>query len=533
MNKGIPGIFDRQGVACFYQDMISPNSREQKNVEPLLEAFHWNYSAEILETAAAVAEMDGVYPVFITSFKCTPDSYAVEYVKKILDAHDKPYLILQLDEHDSSVGYETRIEAGIRSFRNHYGEKREQAEVTWDTVNPIVTRKAKVLEEKIVLLPQWDATVGELMVATLRREGVDARLLEETPDSIQRSLSHNTGQCIPLNVIAQNCVEYIEKYNLDPGKVVLWNIDSRISCNIGMFPFFSKSLLESYGKGMEKVEVYTGGVTFWDFSLRTAINMYLAYMFGGLLKKMVCRVRPYETLPGATDRALAESLVILSTAFEHATSKEVALEQSIKLFEGIATREETRPKVAIFGDLYVRDNDVMNQDIIRVIEANGGEALTTPYSELMKVIAEPYIRKWYSEGIYGEAMTAQVLFRSINVLERRYYHYFNRILKEPLHREFEKPETILERYNLKIEHTGESMENALKIISLIETYPDIALFVQTNPAFCCPSLVTEAMAQHIEKLTGVPIVTIEYDGTGGMKNDDIIPYLAFPREVEV
>jgi hypothetical protein len=35
-----------------------------------------------------------------------------------MDAHRKPYLILQLDEHGSNVGYETRIEAAVRSFRN-------------------------------------------------------------------------------------------------------------------------------------------------------------------------------------------------------------------------------------------------------------------------------------------------------------------------------------------------------------------------------------------------------------------------------
>jgi hypothetical protein len=74
------------------------------------------------------------------------------------------------------------------------------------------------------------------------------------------------------------------------------------------------------------------------------------------------------------------------------------------------------------------------------------------------------------------------------------------------------------------------MENTLKIYSLMQVHSDIAFFVQTNPAFCCPSLVTQAMAQHIEKVTGIPIVTIEYDGTGGFKNGDIIPYLKFPRK---
>ena len=38
------------------------------------------------------------------------------------------------------------------------------------------------------------------------------------------------------------------------------------------------------------------------------------------------------------------------------------------------------------------------------------------------------------------------------------------------------------------------------------------------------------MAGRIEKKTGVPVVSITYDGTGGNKNEAIIPYLKFPRK---
>jgi len=75
------------------------------------------------------------------------------------------------------------------------------------------------------------------------------------------------------------------------------------------------------------------------------------------------------------------------------------------------------------------------------------------------------------------------------------------------------------------------MENLLKIHYLLKHHPDIALFVQTSPAFCCPSLVTEAMAKDIESNTGVPIVSITYDGTGGDKNESIIPYLKYLIEM--
>jgi hypothetical protein len=38
------------------------------------------------------------------------------------------------------------------------------------------------------------------------------------------------------------------------------------------------------------------------------------------------------------------------------------------------------------------------------------------------------------------------------------------------------------------------------------------------------------MKTRIEEITGVPVVTIEYDGTAGIKNENIIPYLKYPRK---
>lgn len=529
MNKGIPDIFSRLGTKVFFQDMI-PGVTDNKESGNITKSITWNYASEILEAASIAAETEGLYPVFITSFKCTPDAYAVEYFKKIMDAREKPYLILQLDEHDSSVGYETRIEAGIRSFRNHFSSSRASSANEDEPVIPSVLRGASSLSGKTLLLPRWDNIAGDFMVSVLRHDGIDARLVDETRDSIQRSLSYNTGQCIPLNIIVQNCVDYIKKHDLDPAKTVMWNISSTISCNLAMFPYYCKTLMKSMGEGYEKVEVYAGDLTFTDISIRTSVNMYLAFMFSGMLRRMACHIRPYEKIKGATDSALEKSVNILSHAFLNGASKQKALEKATLLFEKIEVIREERPKVAIFGDLYARDNDVLNQNLIDVIERNGGEVITTPYSELAKIIADPYIRRWFKEGNVWDAVTSKILMKAISLFERRYSPYFSRVLGETASISIPSVDEVLKKFNLEIEHTGESMENALKIYSLINHYPDISFFVQTNPAFCCPSLVTEAMAGKIESVTGIPIVTIEYDGTGGFKNDDIIPYLKFPRK---
>jgi hypothetical protein len=71
------------------------------------------------------------------------------------------------------------------------------------------------------------------------------------------------------------------------------------------------------------------------------------------------------------------------------------------------------------------------------------------------------------------------------------------------------------------------MDNILKIHHILQEHPDVALLVQTTPAFCCPGLVTEAMAARLEATTGVPIVSITYDVSGGNKNKVIVPFIKY------
>jgi hypothetical protein len=118
---------------------------------------------------------------------------------------------------------------------------------------------------------------------------------------------------------------------------------------------------------------------------------------------------------------------------------------------------------------------------------------------------------------------------SVKMMEKTYYRTFERVLKEPMPAYDESPEKILSEFNIRIENTGESMDNILKIYYIKKHFPDVSLFVQTSPSFCCPGMVTEAMEREIEKITGVPVATITYDGTGGNKNEIIIPYLTYPR----
>ncbi|MBL0714418.1 MAG: CoA activase, partial [Desulfosarcina sp.] len=529
LNGGIPDLFFRQGIDCCYQDMLTVSEEDTRAIRPLLREIHWHYAARVMETAQAAANTPGLYPVLVTSFKCSPDAFIQDYFKKLMAAHDKPYLVLELDEHDSSVGYETRIEAAVRAFRNHHQAAVKPKVPVLDSLNPDLHRGKT---DRTIVLPNWDRLTGRLLEAVLRREGRQALLMEETEATIAKSLGDNTGQCIPINAMVEGFVECLDRHNLAPEETVLWMSEACLACNIALYPHHMKSLLNARGGGLEKAGVYVGDIFFKDISARASFNAVFAYMFGGLLRRVACRLRPYECQAGEVDRVLDLSLEILYEALLGRIKKQDALAAVAERFGKIPVRKEKRPKVAIFGDLYSRDNRVMNQDLIRFIERHGGEVVTMPYSEYARMIASPYFRKWFFERKFLALISSKALMTTITRLERTYYRMFEPLLGEPMATFDDPPEAILAQYGVRIEHTGESLDNLLKVHYIKKHHPEVTLFVQASPAFCCPSLVTKAMAHRIEEVTGVPVVPITYDGTGGRKNDIIIPYLKYPRSVD-
>jgi predicted nucleotide-binding protein (sugar kinase/HSP70/actin superfamily) len=526
MNKLIPDIFRNLNIKTFFQDMIESTAAIKDEIEGLLTAFHWNYASKILESALFAAKTEGLYPVYMTSFKCGPDSFALEYFKRIMDTYGKPYLILQLDEHDSSVGYETRIEAAVRSFKNHFSTMKTD-KAPRHTALPINPRLIKKIGEKTLLLPCWDHLSIKLIEAVLIRSGIDARMVPLTSQAIQRGPATNTGMCIPVNIIIQSIIDYVESQCMDPEQVAVWNFKSTLACNITLYPYFLKSAFEAYGSNMEKISVYCGDFTFKEISYKTTLEAYFAHYFGGMLRRIGCRIRPYEKKRGITDKTIHQSLSIFYNSILGNQKKEKAIKKVIHLFKKIKTVPSTRPKVAIFGDLYVRDNDIMNQDLLHYIEDQGGEVIILPFNEMVKMMAAPHIERSIKSGIYIDAITAKAMISFINTIEKNYNKYFMEILEEKPMKWDADIKELLNFFHLDINHNGESVDNILISRALKQHYPDIRLFVHAIPAFCSAGLVTEALESKIEKLTGVPVVTLIYDGTHKNQNEKIIPYMKF------
>lgn len=523
MNHRIPELFGKHGARTFFQDMIPVGRRDNETVAGLLSEVPWSYASRVLEVAAACGRTPGLYPVLVTSFKCSPDSFIVDYFKQILAAYDKPYLILQLDDHDSSVGYETRIEAALRAFRNHHVRSAPKGEARFRRapVGPVLSPS---MDGKTVLFPRWDGMTNRLLVAALRSRGIDTRLLPEDQITIQRAMRTNSGQCIPVNIIAEECLDYVRDHALDPERTVLWMPKAKWACNIPLYPHHIKSLFDAAGV---PIGVYSGDFTMRDISISATYDAYFAYLFGGMLRRLGCMIRPYETTVGESNRIIAESMAYLDDVFSSGSSKSDAWEEVVRRL--LAVERDTskrRPEVAIFGDLYVRDNDTANQNLLETIEQAGGEVVTTPYSDYVKVIANSHFRKLWRNRELIQWGTLRAVHAVLTTVERRFYRPLSDIMPNgPDDVSMQNIDAELAEFGMRTEQSGESVENVLKIFHILRHHPNVALFVQASPAFCCPSLVTEALASRVQRLTGVPVVSVTYDGTGTFQNEIIVPYL--------
>jgi predicted CoA-substrate-specific enzyme activase len=73
---------------------------------------YWNSGRQILAAAQLTRRHPNLHLVYISNFKCGPDSYIKSFVD---DATGKPSLVLQFDGHSNDAGFITRCEAYLDS----------------------------------------------------------------------------------------------------------------------------------------------------------------------------------------------------------------------------------------------------------------------------------------------------------------------------------------------------------------------------------------------------------------------------------
>ena len=83
-----------------------------EDVSAVNDNMFWHSGRQILAAAQFTRRVPGMHLIYISNFKCGPDSYLKSFIE---DACGKPSLVLQFDGHANDAGYVTRCEAYLDS----------------------------------------------------------------------------------------------------------------------------------------------------------------------------------------------------------------------------------------------------------------------------------------------------------------------------------------------------------------------------------------------------------------------------------
>ena len=516
LHLGIPELLEEQGVSLIWQDELEPLGPEPDSDGALLERMHWSYGKKILAAAELVARTDNVFLIYLSCFRCSPDSFLLSYVREIMEQQGKPFLVLQLDEHASDVGYTTRIEAALRTFQSHRKAPRARAGARAPSAARVDERLAP---GDTVLIPYINRLMSSLWAACFRREGFDAQVLQNSEKVIHTGYRYaNGGECMPAVAIAGGVIHQIEQEHLNPRSTLLYLPTVCMACNFPQFPIMAGMAVRA--AGIEGLKIPLMSMLSPSESLPGLLGarLFETSIIASLIYKLHHRTKPYERHAGASEAALAQAEARLVRAIQEREPLRAMFPAVVDLFRAVQRVDRARPKprIAILGDMYVKYNEVVNQHVTDLIEELGGELVLPSMTDVTCHFLDVDKR-------VGLEKTNAV--RLVQTFERRYERMAEDLLGDDAEPEWDACAALLDRYQIPSQIAGETSVNLGRALYLLTNHKVDAI-VHLNPMFCCPGVVSAALFRRLQAEFSVPIIDIFYDGTGD-PNRVLVPHLAY------
>ena len=170
---------------------------------------YWTSGQKILAAARMVATRPNLHMIYISNFKCGPDSYIKHFTREAAGA---PLLVLQFDGHGNDAGYMTRCEAYLDSkgILRCYQSGQEAQDGRGD--HPLKGKK--------VYIPPMAYGSGRAFAAGFRALGVDADIVPPSDDRTRELGARYTSgdECYPAKVTVGDFMKLLERPDVDPDR---------------------------------------------------------------------------------------------------------------------------------------------------------------------------------------------------------------------------------------------------------------------------------------------------------------------------
>ncbi|MDR2365598.1 MAG: 2-hydroxyacyl-CoA dehydratase [Zoogloeaceae bacterium] len=520
IHHGIPQMITALGMAVLTEDSVAHLGALDA---PLRVVDQWTYHARLYRAAALAARERALDIVHLNSFGCGLDSIAVDQVQEILALRGKIYTGLKIDEGSNLGAARIRIrslEAALREQKNNHPPGAQVIHFHPPRKNRQITFTREMRDDYTILAPQMSPMHFQFMEPAFRACGYRVKILENvSANAIDHGLRFvNNDACFPSILVVGQLVEAFRSGQYAPDKTAVMIAQTGGGCRATNYIGYLRKALDDSGfphvpiislnaVGMEKGNGF-------KLSLPLLHRLMMCVVYGDLLMHTLFRTRPYEKETGMADALYATWAARCKEAVFDGGFRRFRknVQDIVRDFDALPLTGAVRPRIGLVGEILVKFNPDANNDIVRAIEKEGGEAVMPGLMDFLLYCAYDYDfnHRYLSRSKFA-ALAGNAAIKAMD--------FYRRDMRKALDasERFVAPPTIdqlafgaspiLSRGN----QTGEGWFLTAEMVELIEE--GILNIVCMQPFACMPNHITgKGVIKALKgRYPGVNITAIDYD----------------------
>ena len=379
VNHSIPDLINQLGMAVLTEDGVAMAGGEFPELRVMNQ---WTWHSRLYKAADYVTTHEGLELVELNSFGCGLDAVVTDQVQEIMTRKGRLYTCLKIDQSLNLGAVRIRLRSLKAAISERSGRAVRAAPVHYEKA--VFTEAMR--KDYTILVPEMSPIHFPIVEAAVQSLGYHVKVLSPIREDIDEGLSFvNNDACYPAIITIGSLLRALRSGEYDVNKVAVMLSQTGGMCRASNYIGFLRKALEE--AGLSHVPVLSMNTQGFErqpgfrFTLPMGIRMVQAVVYGDALQQCLYRTRPYEEVPGSAESLCREwqercrESLFRGDSFAEYKKNIFGI---VRDFERLALADiPRRPRIGIVGEIYVKFSPIASNDIVRAIEANGGEAETS------------------------------------------------------------------------------------------------------------------------------------------------------------
>ena len=388
---------------------------------------------------------------------------------------------------------------------------------------------AAMKETHTILVPQMLPIHFKLLQGIFRRQGYNIEFLENTSYAVTEQGLQNVHNdtCYPALLAIGQLLDAIKsgKYALDHIALLLPQTGG--GCRASNYIYLLRKALEKNNLGhipviAMKLDTMQAGGGF-VLTKRTLLAAIFACFYGDMILWLKNQTKPYEVVQGHTDKVVEILTNQLDQAFANGSYLKLTknYHRILQAFKQIKLTGESKPKVGIVGEIYMKYAPLGNNDLENYLISQGAQPVVTGVLDFMfyslnnifvdarlyngPAFSNIFKKQLFNLLIHGQTLMANTIRRHSNFMPPSTFFQVQKAAKPCISEGVKMGEGWL--------LTGEMLD-------LIEN--GVNNIVSAQPFGCLPNhIVAKGMIRAIKDIhPDANIIAIDYDPGASRTNQE-------------